>query len=180
VAENLEHLVHFRFPTENGRDLILPRELVEIRGEMLEERRQFEPLLEPLFAELVVAHPRGKTGDERFGLDAVTPDDRDRNALRFLENRGEKIGCLNHVPAGSARMQQRELKQEPRRGGHPQVTTRDARQQAEVLFERLKDLVRVQAEIAHDLPEHVPLDLGKRQTDMLIRQHRVVAAARLF
>ena len=54
----------------------------------------------------------------------------------------------------------------------------DARQQAQVLFERLQDLVRVQLEVAHDLPEHVPLDLRERQADVLVGQQRVLAAAR--
>ena len=48
-----------------------------------------------------------------------------------------------------------------------------------MLFERLQDLVRVQAEVAHDLPEHVPLDLREREADVLVGQQRVLAAARL-
>ena len=47
-----------------------------------------------------------------------------------------------------------------------------------MLFERLQDLVRVEAEIPHDLPEHVPLDLREREADVLVGQERVFAAAR--
>ena len=47
---------------------------------------------------------------------------------------------------------------------------------AQVLLERLQDLVRVQVEIAHHLREHVPLDLGERQEYVLVGQQRVLAA----
>ena len=47
-----------------------------------------------------------------------------------------------------------------------------------MLFERLQNLVRIQAEVAHHLPEHVPLDLREGQTDMLVGQQRVFAATR--
>ena len=50
----------------------------------------------------------------------------------------------------------------------------------EVLFERLQDLVRVQLEVAHHLREGVPLDLRERQEDVLVGQHRVVAAPRFL
>ena len=49
----------------------------------------------------------------------------------------------------------------------------------QVLFERLEDLVRVQLEVAHDLAEHVPLDLGEGQADVLVGEQRVLAAAGL-
>ncbi len=39
-----------------------------------------------------------------------------------------------------------------------------------MFLERLQDLMRIQAEVAHDLAEHVPFDLRKRQKDMLVRQ----------
>jgi hypothetical protein len=44
----------------------------------------------------------------------------------------------------------------------------------------LQDLVRVQRQVAHDLRERVPLDLGEREEDVLIGQQRVIAAAGLF
>ena len=48
-----------------------------------------------------------------------------------------------------------------------------------MLFERLQNLVRVEVEVAHDLPEHVPLDLREREADVLVGQERVFAPARL-
>ena len=50
------------------------------------------------------------------------------------------------------------------------------RQQAQVLFEGLQDFVRIQFQVAHDLPEHVPLGLRERQADMLVHEQRVLAA----
>jgi hypothetical protein len=49
-----------------------------------------------------------------------------------------------------------------------------------MLLERLEDLVRVQFEVAHDLTEHVPLDVGECQADMLVRQQGVIAAPRFI
>jgi hypothetical protein len=61
----------------------------------------------------------------------------------------------------------------------PQIAAGRAGQKAEVLFERLENLVGVQVQIADDLAEHVPLDLRERQADVLVGQQRVIAAARL-
>ena len=52
-----------------------------------------------------------------------------------------------------------------------------SRERLEVLLERLQDLMRIQVEVAHDLPEHVPLDLRERQADVLVGQQRVLAPA---
>ena len=47
-----------------------------------------------------------------------------------------------------------------------------------MLFQRLQDLVRVQLEVAHDLPEHVPLDLRKGQAHVLVGEQRVLSPPR--
>ena len=170
-------LIHLRVAAEHRRDLVLARELVQVGREVLEERRQLEALLQPLLAQLVVAHPRGQAADERFRLDAVAPDDRDRDALRLLEDRREQIGRLDGVPAAAAGVQQRELEQQLGRRRDAQVAAGHARQQPQVLFERLQNLVRVQLQVAHDLAEHVPLGLRERQADVLVGQQRVFAPA---
>ncbi len=121
VAEDLEDLIHLEIAAEDRRDLVLPRELVQIGGEVLQERRQLEALLQPLFAQLVVAHPRREPGDERLRLDAVAADDRDGNALRLFEDRREEIGRFDRVPAGAAGVQQRELEQQLGRRRDAQV-----------------------------------------------------------
>ena len=144
VAEDLEHLVHLEVAAEDRRDLVLTRELVQVGGEVLEERRQLEALLQALLAQLVVAHARRQPRDERLGLDAVAADDRDGNALRLLEDRREEIGRFDRVAAGPARVQQRQLEQQLGRRRHAQLAAGHARQHAQVLFERLQDLVRVQ------------------------------------
>ena len=48
-----------------------------------------------------------------------------------------------------------------------------------MLFQRLQDFVRVQAQITHHVAEHVPLDLGESQAQVLVRQVHVFAAAGL-
>jgi hypothetical protein len=125
----------------------------------------------------VVAHTRGKPRDQRFGLDPVAPDDRHRNALRFLEDCRKEIGGLDGVPPRSARVEERQLEQQLGRRRHAQVVPASARQNPEVFLERLQDLVRIEAEVAHDLPEHVPLDLREGQADVLVGQQRVFAPA---
>ena len=146
---------------------------------MLEERRQLEALLQPLLAQLVVAHARGQPRHQGLGLDAVAADDRDGNPLRLLEDRREEVRRFDGVAARAAGVQQRQLEEQLGRRRHAQVAPGDARQDAQVLFERLQDLVRVEAEVPHDLPEHVPLDLREREADVLVGQERVLAAARL-
>jgi hypothetical protein len=49
-----------------------------------------------------------------------------------------------------------------------------------VLFELVKNLVRVQAQLAHHLCECVPFDLRKGQKYMLVGQLDVVPAARFL
>ena len=144
---------------------------------MLQERRQLEALLQPLLAQLVIAHARRQPRDQRFRLDAVAADDRDGDALRLLEDGREQVGRFDRVPAGAAGVEQRELEQQLGRRRDAQVAAGNTRKNSQVLFERLQNLVRVQAEVAHDLPEHVPLHLRKRQADVLVGQQGVLAAS---
>jgi hypothetical protein len=46
-----------------------------------------------------------------------------------------------------------------------------------MLFKRLDDVVRIQREVAHDLRERVPLQLGKRKEQMFARDLAMFAAA---
>ena len=45
-----------------------------------------------------------------------------------------------------------------------------------MILERLDDLVRVQAEVAHDLGEGVPLQLSEREEQVLARHLSVLSA----
>jgi hypothetical protein len=175
MAEDLEHAVHLGVAAEHRGHAILPGELIEVRREMFEERGQLETLLQPLLAKLMVAHPGGEPRHQRFRLDAVAPDDRDRNPLGLLENRREQIRGLDRVAARAAGVQQGELEQELRRRRDADFAAGHARQQAQVILERLQDFVGVQFQVAHDLPEHVPFDLRKGKADVLVRQQRVFA-----
>ena len=112
VTEDLENLIHLVVPAEHRRNFVLSRQLVEVGGKVLEERRQFEALLQTLLAELVVAHAVGQARHQSFGLDAVAADDRDRDALRFLKDCRKEVRGLDGVPAETAGMQQRELEQQ--------------------------------------------------------------------
>ena len=161
------------------RHLVLPRQLIEVGGEVLQERRQLEPLFQPFLTQLVIPHAGCQPRHQRLGFDAMTTDDRHRDPLRLFEDRREQVGGFDRVPTETARMQQRQLEQQLRGRRDSHVTSRRARQQPEVLFERLQNLVRVQLDVAHYLAEHVPLDLGERETDMLVGQERMVPPASL-
>jgi hypothetical protein len=81
-------------------------------AKVLEERRQLEPLLEPLFTQLHVAHPRVQPRHQHLRLDAVAPQDGDGDALRLLEDGGKQIGGFQRLAAGPAGVMQRQLEDE--------------------------------------------------------------------
>ena len=49
-----------------------------------------------------------------------------------------------------------------------------------MFLDRLKDRMRVQLDVAHDLREHVPLDLREREEDMFVGEEGVIATARFL
>src|SRR5687767_8622334 len=104
MTEDLEDLLNlFIAPVDRG-DLVLTGKEVQVGREVLQERRQLEPLAEPLFAQFVVAHPGGDSRHEHLRLDAMTADDGYRHPLAFFENRREQIGRLDRLTAGPARL----------------------------------------------------------------------------
>ena len=72
VAEDLEHLLDLLVAAVDRRDLVLPRQQVQVGGEVLQERRQLEALAQALFAQFVVPHPGGDSRHEHLRLDAVS------------------------------------------------------------------------------------------------------------
>ena len=81
---------------------------------------------------------------------------------------------------GSAGMVQRQLEHELGRRRDAQLASRERRHHVQVLLDRLKNRMRVQFDVAHDLGEHVPLDLREREEDVLVGQQRVLATAGFF
>jgi len=176
VAEDLQHLLDFLLAAEHRGQFVLPREQVQVGGKVLQERRQLEPLLQPLFPKFHVTHARVQTSHEHLRLDTVASKDRHRDALGFFEDGGKQIGRLDGLPAGSARVMQRQLEDELGRRRHAQLASRKRRHHVEVLFDGLKNSVGVQFNVAHDLREHVPLDLRERQKDVFVGQQRMFPA----
>ena len=113
----------------------------------------------------------------RLRFDAVAADDRDRDPWRLLEDRREQVARFDGVTAGSAGVEQRELEEQLRRRRNAEAAAGSGRQHPEVLLERLQNLVRVEREVAHDLAEHVPLDLRECQAEMFVGQHARVRGA---
>ena len=180
VAENLEHLLNLVVAAEHRRQLVLTRQQVQVGREMFQERRQLEPLLQPLFAQLHVAHARGQPRDQHLGLDAVAAENRHRHALRFLEHGREQVGRFDRLPAGAAGVVQRQLEDELGRRRHAQLAPGKRRHHVQVLFNRLQDRVRIQLDVAHHFGEHVPFDLREGEKQMLVGQQRMLAAPRLL
>ena len=84
------------------------------------------------------------------------------------------------LPAGAARVMERQLEDELGRRRDAQLAAGERRHHVQVLFDRLENRVRIQLDVAHDLGEHVPFDLRERQKQVLVGQQRVLAAAGLF
>ena len=170
VAQDFQHLLDFLFATEHRRQLVLAGEQVQVRREMFEERRQLEALLQPLFAQLHVAHPRVQSRHQHLRLDAVAPEDRHGHALRFLEYGGEQVGGFNRLPAGPAGVMKRQLEDQLCRRRHAELASRKRRHHVQVLFDRLKNGMRIDFDVPHDFREHVPFDLCKCEKNMLVGQ----------
>ena len=180
VAEDLEHLLDFLVAAEHRRQLVLAREQVQVGREVLQERRQLEALLQPLLAQLHVAHPRGQPRHQHVRLDAVAAEDRHRHALRFLEHGRKQVGGFDRLAAGAAGVVERQLEDELGRRRHAELASGERRHHVQVLFDRLKDGVRIQLDVAHHLGEHVPFDLREGEEEVFVGQQRVLAAARFF
>ena len=146
MTEDFQHLLDLLVASVDRRDAILPREQVQVRREVLEKRRQLEPLAQPLFAQLVVTHPRGDARNEHIGLNAMVANDGNRDALALLEDRREEIGRFNRLPSSATRLVEGELEDKLGRRRHAELAPREGRQHVQVLFERLQNL-----EVAHHL-----------------------------
>src|ERR671930_597101 len=95
------------------------RSQIEVRRKMLEEGRQLEALLQPLFAKLHIAHARVQPAHPHVRLHTVASQNRHWDALRFLEHSREQIRRFNRLASRTARLMQRELEDELRRRRHP-------------------------------------------------------------
>ena len=127
VAEDFQHLLDLLVAAEHRRQLVLARQQIQVGREMLEERRQLEALLQPLLAQFHVAHPRGESRHQHLRLDAVAPQDRDRHALRFLEDGGKEVGRFDRLASSPAGVMQRQLEDELGRRRDAQLAPRERR-----------------------------------------------------
>ncbi len=180
MAEDFQHLLDLLVAAEHGRQLVLAREQVEIRREVLQERRQLEPLLQTLFSELQVTHACVQTRHEYLRLDAVPAKNRYRDTLRFFENRGKQIGGFNGLAARPAGMVQRQLEDELGCRRDAELASGERRHHVQMLFDCLKNGVRVQFDVPHHFGEHVPLDLRERQKNVFVGEQRMFTTTRLL
>src|SRR5207244_2890386 len=77
-------------------------------------------------------------------------------------------------------VQERELEQQLRRRRHLQLLMAERRQEPQVLFERLQDVVRIELKFANDLREHLPFNLRKSKEEVFVVEQRMFAAQCLF
>ena len=75
---------------------------------------------------------------------------------------------------------QRQLEDELGRRRDAQLASGERRHHVQMLFDRLKNRMRVQLDVAHHLREHVPFDLRKSEKNMFVCQQRVLATTRLL
>ena len=109
MTEDLEHLLNLLVSSIDRRNLVQPHEQIQIGRELLEVRRQLEPLPEFLLVQFVVLDAFGETTDEKRRLDTVTPDDRGDGATALLEDCREQIGRFHRLPAGPVRQLEGEV-----------------------------------------------------------------------
>ena len=141
VAEDLEDLRHLGIAPEERRQLILPREVIQIGGEVFEEGRQLEALPETLVALLVVPQPAREPRHDHLGIHAVASNNRPRHTLSLFEHRRQQIGRFHRMTPGTARVEHRESEEELRCRRHLEFPLRRRGYRAHMLFERMQDLV---------------------------------------
>ncbi len=146
---------------------------------MFEERGEIETLLEPLLLRLEVTNAHRQSRYERLRLDPVIANDGDRYAVGVLENSSKEVRGFHRVPAGASRIEGRELEQDLGCGRGAQLAAWGDAHAAHLVLERMQDLVRIDPQISHELPEHVPFDLRVCKADMLAREQPVFPATRL-
>ena len=180
VAEDLQHLLDFLVAAEDRRQLVLPREQVEVGGEVLQERRQLEALLEALLAQLDVAHPRVSREESTSGS---TPwRRRIETGTPWLSSKTAASRSPPSIDWRPARLAwwSASLKTSLVAGETRSSRPAQRRHQVQVLLDRLKNGVRVQLDVAHDLGEGVPFDLRERQEQMLVREQGMFPPTRFF
>ena len=92
----------------------------------------------------------------------------------------KRSAAFDGLPAGPAGVMQRQLEDELGRRRDAQLASGKRRHHVQVLFNRLKNGVRVQLDVPHHFREHVPLDLREREENVLVREQRMLAAAGFF
>ena len=142
MAQDLEHLLDLIVATEDRRSAVLPREQVQVRGEVLEERGSSKRFFSRSSRISMSAHPGRASETEHLGFDTMSADDRHRNALT-LSKMAEKDRLLRSSGAGAAGVVERELEHQLRRRRDAHVAAGEGRHHVQVLFECLEDGVRV-------------------------------------
>jgi len=107
VAEDLEHLLDLAVAPDDRRDLVLPRQQVEVDRKVLERRRELEALAQLLLAQLAVAEVRRHPRHQRIRLDAVAADDHHRCLLALVQDAGHQVRRLDGLTARSAGVMER-------------------------------------------------------------------------
>ena len=75
MAEDLDHLLQLGVAPEDRRQLVLPREQIQVDGELLEKRRQLVALAQLLVAQLDVADDRQQARDDGVAVGAEPAED---------------------------------------------------------------------------------------------------------
>ena len=108
MTENLQHLLDLLVASIDRRDAVLPREQVQVRREVLEERRELEPLAQPLFAQLVNERPlSAQEAEDLRGALHVARDELEGKpaaALNEADNQFAGEGLQAMVAAARARL----------------------------------------------------------------------------
>lgn len=100
MREDLEDLLNLAIAAEDRRDPILPREPIEIGRELLQVRRQIEPLLQTLVPQFEITQARLHRCHQCIRIRAMPPQDRDRTpCVSSKSARNKSAGSTLVCPA---------------------------------------------------------------------------------
>ena len=91
MAEDLEDLSNLSIAAKDRGQLVEAGEPVQVGGELIDVRRQIETLLEALVAQFTLTEMGLDPRRDDVVLDTEALQDRDRYALRFVEQREEQV-----------------------------------------------------------------------------------------
>src|SRR5581483_9909546 len=98
VAQDLGHLLNFRFASEHRRYAVLTREQIQVRAELCQRWRKLQTLLHSLPLRFTVACKQFEPAHDRSHVGLGLAEHRARHVLVVLEQAHEDVRRRYHGP----------------------------------------------------------------------------------